>query len=239
MKTSAALSTGHVLVVGGASCRREQQLPSEDRSFAGISLPQVKHMRIEDWGPSVLVGIRKDGAVSINASPIALDAFAAAIQKTASNYPSQFPVHIGADVATPFDKVWPVIQACRSNGIWKIHFAVTDTTGQGLNTIGAFLPRRQTDPAELSMLVLKDSTNTVTVGVHSDGFVVAERKFDEQVLRAVMQELLAAGDKSKTIIIIPSQGITHGQFMTVLGMCHDVGLYNICIMDEPKRKPAR
>ena len=221
------------------SCHRERQEQPNDRPFAGVSLPQVRSLRCEDYGSqTVSVCIEKNGAVSISRTHLSLPTFAAVIQRAFSQAGSQMSVHIGADVAAPFDKVWPVVLVCRTNGLASVRFAVTDSTGQGINVIRAFLPRRTSDTVAASPLILKDDADILTIGVQPNAFTVADRRLDQASLRALLQRLESVNGNSKTVAVIPSPGIRHGQLMLVLAACREVGLENICIMEEQAQQSA-
>jgi len=147
-------------------------------------------------------------------------------------------VHIGADVATPFDKVWPVVLVCRTNGLVSVRFAVTDATEQGINVIRAFLPQRRSDPAAADPLILKDDADILTIDVRTNSFTVADRCLDQASLRSLLQKLESVSGNSKTVALIPSPGISHGQLMLALAACREFGLENICIMKEEAQQSA-
>jgi len=222
------------------SCQ-ERQLQKE-RPFAGISLPQAARLpSIKDGWRRFPVAIQCNGRLSINEKPLELDAFVTSLQSAASNDNRMVDVVIGANVNASFDKVWPVLEACRSNRVWKVGFAVTDATGQGIGEIWAFLPHWESDPAAWGPLVLKDSVvpHVVCIGVQTNGFAVTERMLDANALNAYLLEVREEGGDNMTIIDHPGPGITHGQFMSVLCLCDAVGLKNVSVLNAPGKDPAR
>lgn len=237
--TYAGLLLVATTLAGTVSCHRERPEKPTDRPFAGIALPQVRSLRCEDYGSlTVSVCIEKNGAVSIGGTHLSLSTFAAVIQRAFGEAGSQMTVHIGADMATPFDKVWPVILVCRTNGLASVRFAVTDAKGEGINVIRTLLPRRASAPATASPLILKDNADIVTIGVEANHFTVASRRLDQPSLRSLLQKLSSVDGASKTVVAIPLPGISHGQFMQVLVTCREIGLENLCVMEEQAQQNA-
>ena len=88
-----------------------------------ITLPTAETGRAPERLPGeIIINIRPDGGIVVNARPLTPDDLAAMLQRVSGLFPGQ-PVAIRADRATPYEHVIHVLDLCRQADIWNISFA--------------------------------------------------------------------------------------------------------------------
>ncbi len=88
-----------------------------------VSLPEAKTAETPERLPGELIlNVRTDGSVYVNAMKLEPDDLRARLQRIAEIYPEQTAV-IRADKGTAYEKVVAVIDVCRSAGVWNFALA--------------------------------------------------------------------------------------------------------------------
>jgi biopolymer transport protein ExbD len=150
------------------------------------------------------------------------------------------PIHMGIDARTPFDKVWPVLLTCCSSGMWKVGFAVSDGDENRVNVLRVWLPVMASNSPYQSPLTMKPDAEFMTIGVQTNGFLVGrltngvvtwqQNLKEESFVRYVQS--LGERDRTTTIIIVPLQGVNHGQVANAIYRCWRFHLENTGLARE-------
>jgi biopolymer transport protein ExbD len=88
-----------------------------------ITLPTAETGQIPERLPGeIIVNIRADGGLVVNAQPVTEEQLASMLNRVADLFPGQ-PVLIRADRRTAYEHVIRVLDLCRQSDIWNISFA--------------------------------------------------------------------------------------------------------------------
>lgn len=227
-----------VLAVCIMSCSRQWRSETS-RPYPGIHLAETRMYRNEDHGSVIAVGIRRNGEIHIarqRINPNNLDGLMSGI---AHSRGSSVSIIIGADVAAPFDAVWPVVRACRSNGMGYVSFAALNRGSSSMVTSMVWLPLWENDPSDQSAVIIREGACPTTLGITTNGFVLDGVSCDEPGLQAALEKLRDDEQLPETVLIVPDPHIPHGDFMTALLMCEELGLENIGLVEPDRLIPAR
>lgn len=208
-------------------------------SFRSLSLPRVGELLCSRNPRSVDVAIDSTGTITLCRMPMGHGEFRAVIAKAVADsaVDGHSPeVRIGADAQTPFDKVWPVLLACCSSGVWKVGFAVSAGDQTYMNALDVCLPQVEANPPYRSPLVLKGGGAFTAIGLQTNGLVIAHLKrgvvIDQE--RIGMSGFVDRGkiDTDRTLAIVPSQGVSYGDVATLVYWCHRFHVETIGLFRE-------
>ncbi len=227
-----------VLAVCTMSCSRQWRSETS-RLYPGIHLSETRVYRHEDNGLFTAVAIRRNGEIHIARERIDPNHLDGLMFRIACSRGSSALIVIGADVAASFDAVWPVVQACRSNGMGYVSFAALSRGSSSMVTSMVWLPLWENDPSGQGAVIIREGACPTTLGITTNGFVLDGVSCDEPGLQAALEKLRDDEQLPETVLMVPDPHIPHGDFMTALLMCEELGLKNIGLVEPDRLIPAR
>ena len=215
--------------------------------FHSVNLPKVDDLLFVRGLNAINIAINSTGEVSIARSSISVHELSAIISKIVADGATKkpgFDVVVGADENTPFSKVWPVLLACCTKGVWKVGLAVSAGQQEYMNILRVYLPKT-TNALYPSPLALRADTEITIIGVQTNGITLARYKGAEVSDRKWIGKEPYPGciheadipplgdiDTDSTVAIVPAQDATYGQVARLVYWCRRFRQASICLFRE-------
>jgi len=239
------------LVVAGraATSTDTAGLANSTSHSRGVSVPKVEGLfSTETKNPdTVLIDIDTNGGITVVSTPLSLQLFGSVISKLRADMNGVQPdLHLRADASVPFEKMWPILTECCGRGVYKVEFVVAGDDQRDESGFRVFLPVMASNSPYQSPLTITADATFVAIGVQTNGYAVGNatngvvmwrQNLESQEFVQYIQSI-GERDKTTTIVVIPSQGVTHGDVASAIRRCWRSGSRNIALVREDALKTA-
>lgn len=241
MKTALTIVFGLIALAGCVTSTPEstQQwdniLPAG--AFSSVSLPKVEQLRGARDRHAFSFAVDINGEISLCGTKLDLKYFCNVIKKSmsdsATREDSPIYVQFGADEGIPFEKLWPILLACRDQGFGRIGFAISTGDQKFMNFIFVSLPKADTELPNLNL----PSSEAIVIHVAPGRISNGQKIFTGPTMKAdyenyVHEFIVQSSVSDKPIVIVPSKDVKHGEVISAIYACWIQNERNIILIDE-------